>query len=489
MNEVKRASLTGSPIEIVMDTAVEAPRGFAIDWLSNNIFVTSTSSKSKQINVATLNGEFLLPIITENVIDPLSLAVDPYGGRIFWSDIGHPHHKVYMATMTGSNMTLISSQETNEFLDHPRSLIYDSPTQRLYWANVGSDSIQYYDLLGEKTVDLLKPANTTQLEAITVYNTFVFYSDASDNSIYKIDKTTGGNRELVRSGLGHILSLKIYDQSLQDGSNACSQESPPCDHLCLPKNRVEKECHCAVGYRVNKKNPSLCTGVDGILIYSSNVGLNGLSVTGPVTQGGLDIEMLTPISEIGMATSLDFHAGQDLLVWADGDLGTITSIKRDGTERRIIVEGAQAVQGIAVDWVANNLYWTNPQADVIEMCRLNGSDHFIIISKDLEKPGAIAVHPGSGYMFWVDTGSNVKIERATLDGENRTVIVNTSLQFPADLVVDFEDGHLYWVDQRAKTLERVNLDGTHRTMVLDQSQLHVPVSTFVFNNNIYWADM
>lgn len=489
MNEVKRASLTGAPIETIIDTALQAPRGFAVDWLSKNLFVTSNGGKSKVINVATLNGEFLNPVITENILDPLSLAVDPYGGRIFWSDIGGSFHTVHMASMIGSNVTLLSSQKHNEYLDHPRSLTFDASSQRLYWVNVGSDSIQYYDLTREKTVNLLKSENITKPEALTVYMDYVYYTDASVSNIFKMDKSTGNKRELVRSGLGNFLSLKIYDESVQDGSSACSHDSPPCAHLCLPKNRVERECRCAVGYEVDKKDPTTCVGIDGVLIYSNSLGLSGFSVYTPFTESGTNLELLTPISEIGMAIRLDFHARQDLLVWADGDQGTITSIHRDGTSRHVIVEGAEAVQGIAVDWVANNLYWTNPQSDVIEMCRLNGSDHFVVIADDLEKPGAIAVHPGSGYMFWADTGDKVRIERASLDGANRTVLVNTSLQFPADLVVDFEEGHLYWVDQRAKTLERVNLDGTKRTVILDSSVLHLPIATFIFNNNIYWADM
>ncbi|KAK8724240.1 hypothetical protein OTU49_011302, partial [Cherax quadricarinatus] len=488
MNEVKRASLTGAPIETVIDTTLQAPRGFAVDWLSNNLFVTSNSGKSKRINVATVNGEFLLPIVTENILDPLSLAVDPYEGRIFWSDIGGDFHTIHMASMTGNNVALLSSQEHNDYLDHPRSLTYDAASQRLYWVNKGSYSIQYYDFVRETTVNLTKSSNSTKPETITVYMDSIYYTDTSDSSIYKMDKTTGNKRELLRSGLDSFLSLKIYDESIQDGSNACSQDNHPCAHLCLPKSRVERECRCAVGYKVDEKDPTTCVAVDGVLIYSTNVGLSGFSVDTPVTENGANLDFLTPISKVGTASCLDFHAQLDLLVWADGNLGTVTSIQRDGTNRHVVVEGADAVQGIAVDWVANNLYWTNTQDDVIEMCRLNGSDHFIIIAKDLEKPGPIAVHPGAGYIFWADTSENAKIERANLDGSNRTVLVNTSLQFPADLVVDFEEGYLYWVDQQAKTLERVNLHGSDRSILLNDSVLDSPVATFVFNRNIYWAD-
>ncbi|XP_047488646.1 low-density lipoprotein receptor-related protein 1-like [Penaeus chinensis] len=488
MNEVKRASLSGVPIETVIDTALESPKGFAIDWLSKNLFITTETRYLKQIKVASLNGEFLMPVISKGLSDPVSLAVDPSQGKIFWADVGG-NHTVNMATMTGEDITVLSSQEQNEKLSGPQSLMYDPPSQRLYWVNAGSYSIQYYDFVHESVQDLLIGGNDTMPEALTVYLDHVFYGNAADSSIYKVNKNSGEDPEVIHSGLGNFYSLKIYDGSIQDGSNACSQDSRPCAHLCLPKNRVERECRCAVGFKVDERDPTQCIGVEGILIYSKNIGLRGLDVNNPVTEMGTSPELLTPISDIGMATHLDFHAIQDLLVWADDDQGTITSIHRNGTNRHVIVDDAEAIQGIAVDWVADNLYWTNPQLNVIEMCRLNGSDHFVIIANDLEKPGAIAVHPGRGYMFWADTGDTVKIERANLDGSNRTVLVNTSLQFPADLVVDYEESHLYWVDQRAKTIERVDLDGSNRKLILDSDTLEVPLATFIFDRNIYWADM
>ncbi|XP_068223129.1 low-density lipoprotein receptor-related protein 1 isoform X3 [Palaemon carinicauda] len=489
MNEVKRASLTGGPIETVIDTSLEAPRGFAIDWLSNNLFVTSNGGKSNNIYVATLNGEFLIPVIKENADDPLSLAVDPYEGKIFWSDVGSEYHSVKMASMAGDEFAILSSQKDNAHLNLPRSLNYDASSQRLYWVNAGSDSIQYYDFTEKRTVNILIDDESVKPKALIVYMDYVYYTNDVNSSIYKMDKDTGLDRQLVRSGLGNFLSLKIYDESIQDGSNACSQKDPPCQHLCLPKNRAEGECYCAVGYKKDPRNPTACVGDDKILIYSNNVGLSGLSIENPVTDTGVSPELLSPISGIGMATRLDFHAMQDLIIWADGDQGTITSIKRDGTKRHIIVDNIETVQGIAVDWVAENLYWTNSAADVIEMCRLNGSDVFILVANGLEKPGAIAVHPGAGLMFWVDTGENVRIESASLDGSNRKVLVNDSLQYPVDLVVDYNEGHLYWVDQRAKTLEKVNLDGSHREVVLNSETLQLPVSIFVFDDSIFWADM
>ena len=52
--------------------------------------------------------------------------------------------------------------------------------------------------------------------------------------------------------------------------------------------------------------------------------------------------------------------------------------------------------GLAVDWVARNLYWTDTGTDRIEVCSLNGSSRKALISKDLDEPWAITLHPSHG---------------------------------------------------------------------------------------------
>ena len=52
--------------------------------------------------------------------------------------------------------------------------------------------------------------------------------------------------------------------------------------------------------------------------------------------------------------------------------------------------------GVAVDWVSRNLYWTDRGLDRIEMSRLDGSSRHIIISEGLQKPRAIVVDPFEG---------------------------------------------------------------------------------------------
>ena len=54
-------------------------------------------------------------------------------------------------------------------------------------------------------------------------------------------------------------------------------------------------------------------------------------------------------------------------------------------------------RGIAVDWVAGNLYWTDSGRDVIEVAQISGAHHRkTLISGMIDEPYAIVVDPQRG---------------------------------------------------------------------------------------------
>lgn len=76
-------------------------------------------------------------------------------------------------------------------------------------------------------------------------------------------------------------------------------------------------------------------------------------------------------------------------------------IKFDGTnvvgEAEIVISNEfEVVDGIAIDWIARNVYWTDTGMDRIEVARLNGSSRMVIISNGLAEPRDIIVDPIRG---------------------------------------------------------------------------------------------
>ena len=49
-----------------------------------------------------------------------------------------------------------------------------------------------------------------------------------------------------------------------------------------------------------------------------------------------------------------------------------------------------------MDWIHNNLFWTDSGTSRIEVSNLDGEHRKVLLWEDLEKPRAIVVHPGEG---------------------------------------------------------------------------------------------
>ena len=50
--------------------------------------------------------------------------------------------------------------------------------------------------------------------------------------------------------------------------------------------------------------------------------------------------------------------------------------------------------GIAVDWLAQNLYWTDFQLNHIGVSRYDGSSRRIFLKDDIQSPRSIVIHAG-----------------------------------------------------------------------------------------------
>ena len=201
----------------------------------------------------------------------------------------------------------------------------------------------------------------------------VFCADQDDASIHVVDKTTGVQDSILRTNIDNVLALKIYNPELQIGTNACSFNRGNCSHLCLPTSNVTRVCRCAAGFSVDPSNLTACVGAESFILYSLNWEIKGVSLEHPANETANRTEVLGPISRVQMATSVDFIAAQDLIYWVDSDHGSIIRIRRDGTHRQVVAEGLDSVEGLAIDWIAGNMYWTNQKFDVIEVSKINGS--------------------------------------------------------------------------------------------------------------------
>ncbi|KAH9373139.1 hypothetical protein HPB48_004884 [Haemaphysalis longicornis] len=152
----------------------------------------------------------------------------------------------------------------------------------------------------------------------------------------------------------------------------------------------------------------------------------------------------------------------------------------------IIDSDLEAADGLALDWIAKNIYWADSRRKAIEVARADGSSRKLLINLDLDEPRALALFPEKGCIFWSDWGKLPKIERSFLDGSARRVIIATDLGWPNGLAIDYEMERLYWVDAQLDCIEFSDLNGKSRQKLIEG--VSHPFGLTQHESYIYWTD-
>lgn len=80
-------------------------------------------------------------------------------------------------------------------------------------------------------------------------------------------------------------------------------------------------------------------------------------------------ESIVPIVGLKSSYAIDFDFDNGTIYTVDDNKDAIYEVKQDGSQLNpVISTGLQRPQGIAVDWVSKNLYWTDSGTRLIEVC-------------------------------------------------------------------------------------------------------------------------
>jgi low-density lipoprotein receptor-related protein 1 (alpha-2-macroglobulin receptor) len=205
-----------------------------------------------------------------------------------------------------------------------------------------------------------------------------------------------------------------------------------------------------------------------------------------------DKDQLTPLQRINLISSFDVDAARDYIYIADNERGEILRIKKDGSSRKTILAASENYDqshndwlgGIAVDWIAGNLLWTDQKRGLIEVSRLDGSFRRVI-SSQLFKPSLIAVDPLLGILFYVN-GEN-KIIRLDLDGTTPFYVTKTTTNIINDFALDIVNQAIYVCETKKNKIWRIEYDGNGR-IELEISDVVNPTSVDVLDGKLYWTE-
>ncbi len=250
-------------------------------------------------------------------------------------------------------------------------------------------------------------------------------------------------------------------------------------------------CSCVPGYLQHPDHPERCLAATSEV--ASIVFTHKTDIRLTILEGRERTTAL--VNGTRSAIGVDYHQEGDLLFWSESYDKRIyrTKVSDNLRTHKIIVDG-ESEEGLAVDWISDNLYYVRRHSHprgykTIAVTDFNGKYHVDIITSDLEEPRSLCVKPSKGWLFWSDWGKQPRIEMSNMDGSNRNILVSENILWPNGISLDPVHDTLYWVDAKLHTISMVNiLTKEVKKIMYSPVNLYHPYSIAIFEDQMYWTD-
>lgn len=489
-NGIFRIRPNGTEIQHIIKDAIGSNgiRGLSIDWISNYLYFTNVHPHENYLEVCKLDGSYRKVLVKTTVDAAREIAVNPIKRYIYWIDYGQ-YPRIGRCNLDGSNWkSLITSG-----LSNPRDVTIDMSTNDVYWVDSKLDTIQKISYKGSERVIIRR--NLPNPMGIAIHKSDVYWVDRNLQTIFKAPKVanTVGLPTMLRTNLPKLRDIVIFDASNQpdDETNMCKESNGGCEQLCFSFNAEENpysyKCDCATGKPDISNQNKTCTFVDEYLVFSTRTEIRVIN---------LDLKSTSipfkPITNLTNVVGIDFDYKDEKILftqirpaariaWMPSSNPTLENIQT-------IINKTINPEGIAYDWTQKKIYWTDSSNHSIYAMNLDGSD--LIMITRVERPRAIVVNPCNGTLFYTDWGkfgTSGKIMRTTMAGSLKTVIIDKNLAQPSGLAIDYDDQMLYWTDAVREKIERSDLNGKNREVLI--SATIYPFSITIYGKYMYWTDL
>ena len=125
------------------------------------------------------------------------------------------------------------------------------------------------------------------------------------------------------------------------------------------------------------------------LIYSATSQINAIELS---TSRAVQL-----VSNLSRAVALDVHVNEKMIYWSDINRRVIKRMNlSSGNIKDIITDDLGVVDGLAVEWESNLIYWTDYSNSRVEVASVDGKQRKLLFVEDVNKPRGIALYPKKG---------------------------------------------------------------------------------------------
>ncbi|XP_036409805.1 low-density lipoprotein receptor-related protein 8-like [Megalops cyprinoides] len=279
---------------------------------------------------------------------------------------------------------------------------------------------------------------------------------------------------------------KLLDKKTCGDIDEC-EDPDACSQICI-NYKGDYKCECYEGYEMDPVTKTCkAEGKSPYLMFTNRHEIRRID---PVKR---DYTLVVPTLKHAVALDVDVNANK--IYWTDIFHRKIYSAyinKASDSSQHVSLTDSilQSPEGLALDWVHKNLYWTDPRSQTITVTSADGKRSRVLVSADLSEPRAIAVDPKQGFMYWSDWGLQAKIEKAGMNGVDRQVLVSDGIKWPNGIALDLPNRRLYWADSKLHLISSIDFSGANRKVLLSSAdQLGHPFALAVFEDRLYWTDL
>ncbi|XP_034547434.1 low-density lipoprotein receptor-related protein 2-like isoform X2 [Notolabrus celidotus] len=439
----------------------------AVDWLGRNLYwIDGVNSQIVAIKLAktTVSALDHSILLDEDLEQPRSLALLPQKGLMFWTEIGNVV-KIERAGMDGSDRKAV----VNSSLGWPGGVAVDTISERVYWTD------ERLRLIGSATLDgddvqILQMKETTNPFSLAVFNDMLYWTDAKKRVVQAAHKISGKKYQILLKRPRQPFAVKVVHPLLQMYTESPC-EKVRCSHMCVLSPGPKAVCKCPSGLVLAKDGLNCAKQVDSsflLLLSQSTVTQIYLQSRHTAAElKGWPEHVALQVPSINEAVIMDYSLRDHTLFLTDDGTTSLSSFKLKETELspkgQLLKLMSDTITAMALDWVTLNVFWSSNKQPRLQVTSTTAAHTAVLIKDGVGRVEAIALHPLSGRVCFInlglqETGTLATIECASMDGAKRAVkkdaVQSTSLAFSSN------GDTIYWADTGSGTICSVQLDGS-----------------------------